>query len=71
MARQLLLQANMTRQFHHPIRVVTRKLRDPNPNTLSFTCFRLVRNYDDGSPPYTPVQLIDATNAMRALVIKR
>lgn len=61
----------MTRQFHHPVRVVVRKYREPSAHTLSFTCFRLVRNYDDGTPPYTPVQLLDPTNAMRALVIRK
>ncbi len=70
MARLLLLQRDMTRQFHHPVRFTVRAPRVPRKYTTSFTCFRLVRNYEDDAPPYTPVQLMDPTNAMRALVIK-
>ncbi|CAN5140796.1 hypothetical protein BH11MYX1_BH11MYX1_55750 [soil metagenome] len=63
----------MTRQFHKALRsTATRKtpIRTPNPNTLSFTCFRLVPIYDrgPGEPPYASIELMETQNAMRAFV---
>ncbi len=69
----------MTRQFHKALRsITTRKtpVRTPNPNTLSFTCFRLVPICDrepgepgePGEPAYASIELVDTLNAMRAFV---
>jgi len=64
------LTAAMTRSFHAPVRLVPRRpRRAPRPETLSFTCFRLVP-IDEGAAedaPYAPIELCDPTNAMRVL----
>jgi|GEM_PF-2836740 len=63
----------MTRQFHKALRSITTRttpVRTPNPNTLSFTCFRLVpicdREPDESA--YASIELVDTLNAMRAFV---
>ncbi len=63
----------MTRQFHKALRSITHRntpARTPNPNTLGFTCFRLVPIYDrePDEPAYASIELVDTQNAMRAFV---
>jgi hypothetical protein len=64
----------MTRSFHQAVRLIPRRpKREPRPATLSFTCYRLVRIFDQlpGEAPYAAVQVVDPANAMRVLVFKR
>lgn len=60
----------MTRSFHAAVRLVPKRpRRAPRPETLSFTCFRLVSVFDPlpGEAPYHAIELMDPTNAMRML----
>jgi hypothetical protein len=64
----------MTRSFHQAVRLAPRRpKRLPRKETLSFTCFRLVKNWDrePGESEYSTVELTDATNAMKSLVVER
>jgi hypothetical protein len=64
----------MTRSFHQAVRLLPRRAkRLPRKDTLSFTCFRLVKNWDrePGEPEYSTVQITNSTNAMKSLVFKR
>jgi len=62
----------MTRSFHAAVRLVPKRAkRMPRPETLSFTCFRLVTVFDPlpGEAPYHAIELMDPTNAMRMLAM--
>jgi len=64
----------MTRSFHQAVRLVPRRAkRLPRKETLSFTCFRLVKIWDrePDEPEYSTVQVTDPTNAMKSLVFTR
>ena len=59
----------MTRQFHQPVRLVARRAkRIPREHTVSFTCFHLVYEPDEGL--YFPIEASDPANAMRHLMFK-
>jgi hypothetical protein len=64
----------MTRSFHQAVRLLPRRAkRLPRKDTLSFTCFRLVKIWDrePGEPEYSTVEVAETTNAMRSLAFKR
>jgi hypothetical protein len=64
----------MTRSFHQAVRLVPRRAkRVPRKDTLSFTCYRLVKIWDrePGELEYATVEVAETTNAMRSLVFKR
>jgi len=64
----------MTRSFHQAVRLVPRRAkRLPRKDTLSFTCFRLVKIWDrePGEAEYATVEVAETTNAMKSLVFKR
>lgn len=64
----------MTRSFHQAVRLVPRRAkRVPRKDTLSFTCFRLVKIWDrePDEPEYATVEVAETTNAMKSLVFKR
>lgn len=62
----------MTRQFHHPVRLIKRSRRAPRPHTLSFTPFHLVEITDrqPGEQAYVAIEMSDPTNASRSLAMK-
>lgn len=66
------LYSDMTRQFHHPVRLIKRSRLAPRPHTISFTPFHLVEITDrmPGEPPYVAIQMQDPTNASRSLAMK-
>jgi hypothetical protein len=66
------LYSVMTRQFHHPVRLIKRSRRAPRPHTLSFTPFHLVEITDrePGEQAYVAIEVQDPTNASRSLAMK-
>lgn len=62
----------MTRQFHHPVRLIKRARRAPRPHTISFTPFHLVEITDrqPGEQHYVAIEMHDPTNASRSLAMK-